>query len=152
MLSLGRIKSSAMIKLGLLVLGVTVAGTALAQSARNAQIAERLAPVSQVCLAGEDCASGAAPATAGAAASGAFDVAATYDQYCAMCHNTGMAGAPTRENADHWEARVSEVSFATVVANAINGINAMPARGMCATCSDDEISELVEYLSGQSAE
>lgn len=151
MLKLGT--TSRLVKLGLLILGISVAGTVAAQSARNAQIAERLAPVGQVCLAGEACASGgAASASSGGSASAAFSASAAYDQYCAMCHNTGMAGAPTRENSAHWAARVSDVGFAAVLSNAINGVNAMPARGMCATCSDEQMSELVEYLSGQSAE
>ncbi|ALO44774.1 c-type cytochrome [Pseudohongiella spirulinae] len=150
MLNLGL--KSRVVKLALLVMGIGIAGSVVAQSARDQMIADRLAPVGQVCLAGEDCASGAAPAVAQAAGGGAFDVEASYNQYCAMCHNTGMAGAPTREAADHWTTRMSEDGFDTVLANAINGINAMPARGMCATCSDDEMSELVEYLSGHSPE
>tara|TARA_R110002072_G_scaffold269868_3_gene429479 strand:- start:19023 stop:19478 length:456 start_codon:yes stop_codon:yes gene_type:complete len=145
--------NSRVVKLGLLILGISVAGTAMSQSVRDQQIAERLAPAGQVCLAGEDCASGAPAATSTAAASSAaFDAGATYDQYCAMCHNTGMAGAPRREDADHWTARVAEAGFGTIVNNAINGVNAMPPRGMCATCSDDDIASLVEYLSGASAE
>jgi cytochrome c5 len=157
MLNLGM--KSRVVRLGLLVLSVTVAGTAWAQSARHQQIAERLAPVGSVCLAGEDCAAGAAApmavvapavvAVTGAVAS--FNVSASYDQYCAMCHNTGMAGAPTRVATDHWVARLADVGFNTIVTNAITGINAMPARGMCMTCSDDEIAELVTYLMGDAA-
>lgn len=151
MLNLGL--KSRVVRLALLVMGIGIAGSVVAQSARDQMIADRLAPVGQVCLAGEECASGAAPAAAQASAGGgAFDVTASYDQYCAMCHNTGMAGAPMRDAEDHWATRMSEDGFDGVLANAINGINAMPARGMCATCSDDELSELVEYLSGHSPE
>lgn len=153
MLNLGM--KSRVVKLGLLVLGISVAGTVVAQSARNAQIAERLAPVGNVCLAGEACASGAAPAAAAPAAAGGgaatFNVSGSYEQYCAMCHNTGMAGAPMRTATDHWEARLADVGINTIVTNAINGINAMPPRGMCMTCSDDEVAELVNYLMGDAA-
>jgi cytochrome c5 len=145
---------SGVIKVGLLVLSVTLAGAAWAQSARHQQIAERLAPIGSVCLAGEDCAAGAATPMAVVAVTGAaasFNVSASYDQYCAMCHNTGMAGAPTRVATDHWVARLADVGFNTIVTNAITGINAMPARGMCMTCSDDEITELVSYLMGDAA-
>ncbi len=157
MLNLGM--KSRVVRLGLLVLSISVAGSVWAQSARHQQIAERLAPIGSVCLAGEDCAAGAAApmavvapavvAVTGAAAS--FNVSASYDQYCAMCHNTGMAGAPTRVATDHWVARLADVGFNTIVTNAITGINAMPARGMCMTCSDDEIAELVTYLMGDAA-
>lgn len=153
MLNLGM--KSRVVKLGLLVLSISVAGSVWAQSARQQQIAERLAPVGSVCLAGEACASGAAPAAAApAAASGGaatFNASASYEQYCAMCHNTGMAGAPMRTASDHWEARLADVGINTIVTNAINGVNAMPPRGMCMTCSDDEIGELVNYLMGDAA-
>lgn len=142
---------SRVVKLGLLVLTIGVAGSVWAQSNRDQQIAERLAPVNSVCLQGQDCVTGAAPQLA-AADSGSFDVEATYDQYCAMCHNTGMAGAPRRDAADHWDARLADVGIDTVVQNAITGINAMPPRGMCSTCSDEEITELVSYLAGTESE
>ena len=148
--------NSRVIKLGLMIVGLGVASAALAQSVREQQIAERLQPVGSVCLAGEACATGgSAPAAGGsvAQAGGAtFSAQGTYDQYCAMCHNTGMAGAPRREDADHWTARIEEIGLETVVTNAINGINAMPPRGMCATCTDEQIGEVVQYLSGASAE
>ena len=44
--------NSRVVKLGLLILGISVAGTAMSQSVRDQQIAERLAPAGQVCLAG----------------------------------------------------------------------------------------------------
>lgn len=149
MLSLGF--NSRVVKFALLVVGLGIASAAVAQSARQAQISERLAPVGQVCLAGEPCASAAggsagAAASAGGADAGAFNVTGAYDQYCAMCHGTGMAGAPLRGDADHWTARLADVGIDTVVTNAIDGINAMPPRGMCNTCSDEEIAELVDHL------
>jgi cytochrome c5 len=152
---------SRVVKMSLMIVGLSVAGAALAQSARDQLIAERLAPAGSVCLAGEACVTGssaagstastAAPAMA-QAASAEFSASATYEQYCAMCHNTGMANAPRRDDAAHWTARVAEVGLATITNNAITGINAMPARGMCATCTDEQIGELVEYLSGVTAQ
>lgn len=138
---------SRVVKLGLLVLSIGIAGSVWAQSTRDQQIAERLQPVGSVCLAGEECASGGATVVA-SASEAVFSVEATYDQYCAMCHNTGMAGAPERSNDAHWEARVADAGMDTLINNAITGINAMPPRGMCSTCSDDQIAELVGYLSG----
>lgn len=152
---------SRVIKISLMLVGLSVAGAALAQSARDQLIAERLAPAGSVCLAGDACVTGssaagssastAAPAMA-QAASAEFSASATYEQYCAMCHNTGMANAPRRDDAAHWTARVAEVGLATITNNAITGINAMPARGMCATCTDEQIGELVQYLSGVTAQ
>jgi len=31
-------------------------------------------------------------------------------------------------------------------ANSINGFSVMPAKGMCLTCTDDEIREIVDYM------
>jgi cytochrome c5 len=140
-------------RLGLLAIGVVFAGTlatqTLAQS-RDAQIAERLQPIGTVCLAGEACAGGtSAPAAATTmAATAEFSAEQTYAQSCAVCHNAGIAGAPRLDDGATWAAKIADKGMETVVANAINGINAMPARGMCMTCSDDDIAALVEYIAG----
>jgi cytochrome c5 len=34
----------------------------------------------------------------------------------------------------------------TMVKHAIQGYNAMPARGLCADCSDQEIADAVAYM------
>jgi len=33
-----------------------------------------------------------------------------------------------------------------VVANSINGVNTMPAKGLCFDCTDDDLRALVEYM------
>jgi cytochrome c5 len=138
-------------QMGALAASVVFMGASAAQS-RDEQIAERLKPVGEVCLAGQPCArGGAAPvaaASAAPAASGAFDVEQTYQTSCNVCHASGMAGAPKFDDNAEWAKRLADKGLETLVANAINGINAMPARGMCMTCSDDNIAELVEYISG----
>ena len=133
---------------------VVFAGPALGQD-REARIAERLEPVGEVCLQGDPCAGGAG-AVVGAASSAPsstaqgqeFNVEQTYQQSCAVCHNSGMAGAPKMGDAEEWNKRIEEKGFAQVVQNAITGFNAMPPRGMCMTCSDENIAELVSYISG----
>jgi cytochrome c5 len=44
-----------------------------------------------------------------------------------------------------WESRL-EKGLDAVVANAINGVNAMPAKGLCFDCTEDDIRALVEYM------
>jgi cytochrome c5 len=34
----------------------------------------------------------------------------------------------------------------TLLANAITGINAMPAKGLCFTCTDDDLKDLIQYM------
>lgn len=130
------------------------AGPVLGQS-REERIAERLQPVGEVCLQGDACAAGAG-ATVGAASSAPasategqeFSVEQAYQQNCSVCHNSGMAGAPKLDDAEEWNKRAEEKGLAQLVQNAITGINAMPPRGMCMTCSDENLAELVSYLSG----
>jgi cytochrome c5 len=39
-----------------------------------------------------------------------------------------------------------------LLTNATNGINAMPPKGTCAACSDDELKAAVEYMLSQSGQ
>lgn len=76
-----------------------------------------------------------------------FDVEATYMMSCFACHSTGAAGAPKvgPGNAEAWEPRM-EKGMEAVVANAINGLNTMPPKGLCFTCSDADLAAVVEYM------
>ena len=33
-----------------------------------------------------------------------------------------------------------------VMANVINGVNAMPAKGLCFNCTDDDLQAIVQYM------
>lgn len=76
-----------------------------------------------------------------------FDVEATYMMSCFACHSTGAAGAPKvgPGNADAWAPRL-EKGMDAVVANAINGLNTMPPKGLCFTCSDADLAALIDYM------
>lgn len=114
------------------------------------QIEERLEPVGSVCMAGEDCA-GAASATASADdSSGPRDAAQIYSSGCAACHDAGVSGAPVMGDADAWAARLEEKGKESLYDHAINGFNAMPAKGMCSDCSDEEIEITVDYMLAES--
>lgn len=138
---------SRVVRFSLLAISVVFAGSIAAQS-RDEQIAERLQPIGQVCVAGDACAGGSGGGAAPMTASGEFSPEATYTQNCAVCHDSGMAGAPKHGDADAWAARL-EKGMDTLVHNAITGINAMPPKGMCMTCSDEDMAAMVQYISGQ---
>lgn len=131
---------------GLAALGF-MAGTssvyAQDDAARDA-IAERLAPVGQLCLQGQDCGTAAAPA-ASASSGGGIDGAGIYNNICMACHETGAAGAPIRGDEAAWSAR-TEQGFATLLDHAINGIGAMPAKGGNPNLSDEEVEAAVAYM------
>jgi cytochrome c5 len=52
-------------------------------------------------------------------------------------------------NADAWAPRI-EKGMDTLISHAINGFNAMPAKGGCGSCSDEEIQAAVEHMVAQS--
>ena len=82
-----------------------------------------------------------------AALSDGFDAEQTYMLSCFACHSTGAAGAPKvgAGNGAEWEPRM-EKGLEAVVANAINGINTMPPKGLCFNCTDDDLAAIVEYM------
>lgn len=108
---------------------------------------ERIAPVGAVCVEGEEC--GSAEAAGEEVAAGPRSGADVYNGACAGCHNTGAAGAPVVGKADDWAPRIGK-GMSTLVTNAVNGINAMPAMGLCMDCSRDEIKAAVEYMVAES--
>ena len=103
-------------------------------------IAERLKPVGNVCIEGDDCGTASA-----AAASGPKDASEIYTSSCAACHGSGVLGAPKLGDSAAWATRL-EKGLDTLTANAISGINSMPPRGTCASCTDEEIKETIQYI------
>ncbi len=107
-------------------------------------IAERLKRVGGVCIAGDDCGSGIAGGTSTASAAGGLE--SNYNSSCGTCHAAGVAGAPKFGSAEDWEARIA-TGMDVLYDSAINGKGAaMPAKGLCFTCSDDELKALVDYM------
>jgi cytochrome c5 len=125
---------------------LTVAATVLtvfaaqAQEMSNDEIADRIKPSGQVHVAG------AAPAGNAAAAGGAKSGEDVYNSACVTCHAAGVLGAPKLQVAADWQPRLDDRGLDGVWQNALNGINAMPARGTCGNCTDEEIKAAIEYM------
>jgi len=123
----------------------TVAATALtvfaaqAQEMSNEDITNRIKPVGQIHVAG-------AQAATAEAAGGAKSGEDVYNSACVACHGSGVLGAPKLHAAADWQPRLDDRGLDGVWQNALNGINAMPPRGTCASCSDDEIKAAIEYM------
>lgn len=109
---------------------------------------ERIRAVGSACVEGQPCAGVAAPAPVASAASGgaARSGEAVYNASCAACHGTGAAGAPKHGDKAAWGPRLAK-GKATLYQHALQGFNAMPPKGMCSTCSDEEIKAAVDYVS-----
>lgn len=68
-----------------------------------------------------------------------------YQTYCHVCHKTGVANAPKLGDKNAWAPRIAkgtDVMFSSV----IKGLNAMPPKGTCMTCSDEELRAAMEYM------
>jgi cytochrome c5 len=87
----------------------------------------------------------AAEATAAAAT---VDGDAIYKQSCMACHAAGVAGAPKPGDSEAWSPRIAKGTGA-LVQSVTNGLNAMPPKGGCMSCSEDELRGAVEYMVSQ---
>ena len=123
---------------GILLMTAMVSGVAVAN---DDEVKARVAPVGTTCMQGEECAAAPAPAAAAGPKSGK-DV---YTGFCTTCHGAGVMGAPKMGTAADWAPRIAK-GLDTLHTHAINGFNAMPPKGMCAACSDDEIKAAVDYM------
>lgn len=69
--------------------------------------------------------------------------------YCAVCHAEKSLieiGAPKVGSAKDWQPRLKQ-GLQKLFANTSNGLNAMPARGGCFECSDEQLMlAIVELL------
>jgi cytochrome c5 len=76
-----------------------------------------------------------------------------YMNFCASCHDSGLAGAPKVGDKADWQKRLDKGEEA-VIQNAINGYQGetgfMPAKGGMSSLSDEEVSSAVQYMLEQS--
>ena len=141
----------------------SVSNTASAQN-----VADNIRPVGSVCVAGQACVgtmASSAVSDMAAVEEGAdiepastdtlavevaseFDAEAAYQMSCNACHGTGAAGAPMLGDSGAWELRLDK-GMEALLANVVNGVGAMPARGICMTCSDDDLKAIVDYMLAQ---
>jgi cytochrome c5 len=78
----------------------------------------------------------------------AADGEGIYNKACKVCHAAGVAGAPKLGDSEAWAPRVAkgeEALFGSIK----KGLNAMPPKGACMTCSDDELKSALEYMLSQ---
>ena len=71
-----------------------------------------------------------------------------YQKSCQACHASGAAGAPKLGDKDAWAPRIAKGNDALLL-SVKNGIKAMPPKGACMSCSEDELRAAMEYMVGQ---
>lgn len=72
-----------------------------------------------------------------------------YNTYCVACHAQGVAGAPRLGDTQAWQQRLDARGRDGLVQNSINGYKAMPAKGTCSDCSDEELAATVDWMLSQ---
>ena len=108
-------------------------------------VLENIKPVGQVYIAGESEPEAAPAADTAVASSGPKSGEEVYNSSCMSCHGTGAAGAPKLGDAAAWAPRIA-AGMDSLLANATNGLNAMPPMGLCMACSQEELQGAIEYM------
>lgn len=69
-----------------------------------------------------------------------------YQKSCNVCHATGAAGAP-KVAAPEWADRQAAAGGIEGLLKSVqNGKNAMPPKGLCYDCTDDEYKTMINHL------
>lgn len=130
---------------GLLALAAGVTAVAqLVPPGTDDEIRERLRPVGQLCRPGDDCAIGAAQPGA-ELAGGPQAPEQVYAQFCGTCHQAGVAGAPVLGDVAAWQPRLAQ-GMDVLWDHTLNGVGAMPPKGTCMACSDDDLRGVLDYM------
>jgi cytochrome c5 len=119
-------------------------------------VAKRIAPVAKVVIDPNAPAPAPAPATVavaapaiapapGKASAAAGSGKATYDQVCAVCHASGVAGAPKLGDKAAWAPRVA-LGKDQLAMSALHGKGAMPPKGGNPALSDADVKAAVDYM------
>ncbi len=106
----------------------------------------RIQPVAKVCFEDDEVCDVTARSSGPAAGDGPRDGAAVYNAVCQTCHASGLLGSPILGDAGAWGPRIAK-GTETLYTHAINGFNAMPAKGG-ADIPDEEVQNAVDYMVG----
>jgi len=75
---------------------------------------------------------------------GSLDGEMIYTSVCSVCHGTGAAGAPIPGTAAMTDRAAKGID--ALMLTAVNGLNAMPARGGRADLTDEQVQAVVEFM------
>ncbi|MFA6036646.1 MAG: c-type cytochrome [Legionellales bacterium] len=128
--------------LGLAVMLISALTVAIADPLTRAQIIENNTnPIGQVTVAGASAQAAAAAAAANAPMTGEQ----LYKKNCAFCHDNGTAGAPKYADKGSWAPHLAK-GIEVLKEHSLKGFKAMPAKGLCPQCSDEETLSAFDYM------
>ena len=131
----------------LVTLSVAIAANAthLSKDRENS----RLEPVGQVYVEGDEIptVSNNPVVAADAASDEPRSGEAVFGAACKTCHasDSAIPNAPKFGNEGDWAPRIAKGED-TLFGSVKNGLGAMPPKGMCMDCSDDELKAAIEYM------
>ena len=67
-----------------------------------------------------------------------------YTAHCKTCHSIGVANAPKVHDEAAWKAKNKTVD--QFLETSKKGINAMPPKGACGDCTDEELKTAIEFM------
>ncbi len=140
-------KNNALVYLiAMLAFGITCVAEAISNDNTPTAIEARIQPVGEVKV--------AAPAakTATAASPSATKPKQTamtgetiYNKHCSVCHTPGIAGAPKMGDNKTWLPRMKK-GLDGMLKKATSGFNAMPPKGTCVNCTEQQLKEAIKYM------
>ncbi|WP_165007546.1 c-type cytochrome [Neisseria yangbaofengii] len=76
---------------------------------------------------------------------------AIFNKICIQCHasDSNVPNAPKLENNAAWAPRIAQ-GFDTLFNHALNGFNAMPAKGGAADLTDQELKRVIVFMANKS--
>ena len=108
----------------------------------------RIAPQGKVCFEGKECDITIAAALGAADPNKPREGKVIYEGVCHTCHTAGLLGAPKLGDKGAWGPRIAK-GTATLQQHALQGFNAMPAKGGNADLLDVEVTNAVDYMVSQ---
>jgi cytochrome c5 len=74
-------------------------------------------------------------------------IMAKWARSCALCHVTGVAGAPVVGATEDWQARLAQ-GEESILKRVIEGYNSMPPLGYCMACEESDFRAMIGYMAG----
>ena len=152
---IGIVAAVAIVALALNMSGLNQDGSTPDAADDAAAVAERIRPLGQVFMPGEELAASAPtvvtaiePEPVATAMSGPQ----VYNSACLVCHGNGIGGAPVLGDTEAWAPRIAQ-GLDVLNDHAINGftnVGYMPPKGARADLSDQEVADAVSYMVAES--
>jgi cytochrome c5 len=122
-------------------------GFGLSAQMMASTLEQRIAPDAKVCIEGDVCeaSSGGAAPVADQEEAPPASPEELYQSSCFACHGAGIMGAPKLGDKAEWAPRIAQ-GMDTLYEHSLQGFNAMPPKGGCAACSDEEVKSVVDYM------